>query len=821
MKPRFNPYAALLLQSPASRATRLIAATALSLSLAPAAMAASQTWDGNGASTTTPGTGTALNTAANWNGALPSGDGSSMIFESTSNLSLSASGSGFGNSSTVQFNLQQNGTGTLTLDSSYATTSGNSFRFDQINLDGDAGNLTFGNGSGTAFNFVLGKNQATAPAPVLHTWTNSNAASTVTFETEVGFTLGPSSQGRILTLAGGGNWNFKNNIPTSSALLSFTKTGAGTATFSGANTFTGDTKITGGTIILGNALALQNSAWDTTGAGSGVGLNVTGYTTPTLGGLNGSVDLATAVTAGYSSVTNLTLNPQTGISATYSGVIANGASGMTLTKTGVGTQTLSGTNTYTGATTISTGILSIVSTNSLPGWATNGSYTVASGATLGVGNAVTDDNVATILGTTNFASGSSIGFDTTTGDRTYSVVLADGSGPSVRGLTKIGANALVLSSPNTYTGATTISGGTLVVGHVSALSAAMTGSNGTTLRLATDTSVDTFTVSSSSGSSMTIVSDRATSGVGITHALGALTPGSGTASITFEQGSNVTGGTAAVSFASLSQGGSAASQFTLNPTTATVTIGTATTTGSSGRTLVLGGTIAGNAITGAISNGSSTMSLTKSGASTWTLSGDNTYSGTTSVNAGALIVNGTHSGAGAVSVASGAKLGGSGTLAASTTISGILAPGNSIDTLTIQNDVTWQGAATVGSSTNWQYELGVSNTSDLLNITGASSEFLKNTSVGSFFNFDFLESTSTGTFTLVDWESTVDLAGGAFGTNFLLSDFSYTNLGGGNTGTFSFNDTSLQFSVVPEPRAALIGGLGLLMLFRRRRFNLA
>jgi hypothetical protein len=57
--------------------------------------------------------------------------------------------------------------------------------------------------------------------------------------------------------------------------------------------------------------------------------------------------------------------------------------------------------------------------------------------------------------------------------------------------------------------------------------------------------------------------------------------------------------------------------------------------------------------------------------------------------------------------------------------------------------------------------------------------------------------------------------------NFLLTDFSYSNLGGGNTGTFGFNGTSLQFTVVPEPRAALIGGIGMLMLLRRRRSALA
>jgi hypothetical protein len=41
------------------------------------------------------------------------------------------------------------------------------------------------------------------------------------------------------------------------------------------------------------------------------------------------------------------------------------------------------------------------------------------------------------------------------------------------------------------------------------------------------------------------------------------------------------------------------------------------------------------------------------------------------------------------------------------------------------------------------------------------------------------------------------------------------------SGSFSFNDTSLQFTVVPEPHAAIIGGIGMLMLLRRRRSALA
>ena len=63
-----------------------------------------------------------------------------------------------------------------------------------------------------------------------------------------------------------------------------------------------------------------------------------------------------------------------------------------------------------------------------------------------------------------------------------------------------------------------------------------------------------------------------------------------------------------------------------------------------------------------------TTSIEKQGSGDWRLTGNNVYSGTTTVTAGALIINGTHSGTGAVTVRTGATLAGTGTLAAATTI---------------------------------------------------------------------------------------------------------------------------------------------------------
>ena len=183
-------------------------------------------------------------------------------------------------------------------------------------------------------------------------------------------------------------------------------------------------------------------------------------------------------------------------------------------------------------------------------------------------------------------------------------------------------------------------------------------------------------------------------------------------------------------------------------------------------------------------------------------SAGNTYTGGTTVLSGTtLLVNntsGSATGTSSVAINSGAILGGNGTISGATSITGSLRPGNSIGTLNVANSVTWN------SGDNWVFELGSSNTSDMLNITG---DFLKGS--GSTFTFDFAGSTNTGTFKLVDWTGT---------TSFTTGNFSYTNLGGGNTGTFAFNGTQLEFTAVPEPAtwALLAGSLTALMVFRRR-----
>jgi hypothetical protein len=245
------------------------------------------------------------------------------------------------------------------------------------------------------------------------------------------------------------------------------------------------------------------------------------------------------------------------------------------------------------------------------------------------------------------------------------------------------------------------------------------------------------------------------------------------------------------------------------------TSGTSTFDVASGGTLALDNRVQlGGASAIVEKTGNGTLALTYSVAT-----GNSFTASAFNVRAGTLLVNNTGNttaSAAAVNVFAGATLAGAGRITGATTISGILAPGNSIGTLRVANDVTWNGSLLGGgATTDWQFELGAANAADLLQITGAASEFIKGT--GTTFRFDFLGSTDTGIFKLVDWESTASVGGGELGTNFAATDFTYTNLGGGNSGTFRFNGSSLEFQAIPEPSSLvmLIGGGVCLILVRR------
>ena len=129
---------------------------------------------------------------------------------------------------------------------------------------------------------------------------------------------------------------------------------------------------------------------------------------------------------------------------------------------------------------------------------------------------------------------------------------------------------------------------------------------------------------------------------------------------------------------------------------------TSTTTG---RTLYLGGSSTGaNTVSGIIGEtGGNVLNVIKQGNSTWTWAGANTYTGTTAINGGTLVVNGSIGSPAALTVAASGRLAGSGSIASPITVTGTLAPGSPFGTLTASSSITFGAAAKL------HWELGNNN----------------------------------------------------------------------------------------------------------------
>ena len=133
--------------------------------------------------------------------------------------------------------------------------------------------------------------------------------------------------------------------------------------------------------------------------------------------------------------------------------------------------------------------------------------------------------------------------------------------------------------------------------------------------------------------------------------------------------------------------------------------------------------------------------LVKLGAGTLTLSGANTYTGGTIVSNGTLLITG-NNGPSAITINSGATLGGTGSIAGLVTVngSGIISPGTSAGTLTINNNLI------LNSGSVLNFELGT--TSDKVVVTG-------NLTLGGTLNVSALSGFSTNTYTLFTYNGTL------------------------------------------------------------------
>ncbi|WP_235915751.1 autotransporter-associated beta strand repeat-containing protein [Brucella anthropi] len=517
-----------------------------------------------------------------------------------------------------------------------------------------------------------------------------------------------------------------------------TKSGAGTLTLSSVNTYTGGTVINGGVVSVG--------ADENLGAATGA-LSFNGG----LLQLTGSFDNSRVVTldAGGGTIQTSLLH-----SNGFSGVI--GGAGQ-LTKSGAGTLTLSGVNSYTGGTAVNGGVLSVGADANLG--AATGALSFG-GGTLHLTDSFDNSRAVTLGG-----SGGTI--ETTAAKSNGFSGVISGAGK----LTKTGAGTLALSGVNSYTGGTAVNGGVLSVGadeNLGATAGALSFNGGTLLLTDSFDSARAVTLGVGGGTIETTAAKSndfsgVISGAGkltkdgdgilvlsgansysgtTTVSKGTLQIGNGSttgsitgtvdiasgATLTFKRSDAYTYSDVIKGAGALHQDGSGTLTLTGTNTytggttisAGTLQIGNGSTTGSIAGNVDNNGTLAFNRsntldFSGVISG---TGIVQQNGAGSLTLSGDSSaFGGSTSVASGTLLVDGSLGGT--VSVASGASFGGAGTIGGNVTVAeGASLVGQAGQVLTFDKNLSLANNSTIEASFGGASQTGLFNVKGDLTLGG-------------------------------------------------------------------------------------------------------
>jgi autotransporter-associated beta strand protein len=422
-----------------------------------------------------------------------------LRFAPSSGFTMILSG-GITNNSDVQYEAAStselffdgavSGTGTWTVNSAANNTAFNS-RMILRGTTTTSGQVTVTNYG----NFWLEGSSINATSPIylngantyLRVYGSAGAtikAGTITGNGTIDFSSGGG--GKALSLSTGhddgtgafGGLISNSGVNAGPTVLSIIKAGTGTWTLSGSNTYTGVTTLSGGTLsvsALANGGSNSNIGASTNVAGNlvldGGTLRYTGAAVSTdrlftITNNGGTIDASGAGALNFSNAGAIAYTTTNARSFTLTGsntgdntlrpILANNTGLTSLTKAGAGSWVLSGINTYTGTTTISAGILSISSDANLgtaPGSITANSITLSGGTLQATANLALNSNRGITL-TANS------GLAATSSNRLiYAGVITGGFDLTINGASQTGN--ISLTGSNSYTGATTISAGSL------------------------------------------------------------------------------------------------------------------------------------------------------------------------------------------------------------------------------------------------------------------------------------------------------------------------------------------------------------------------
>lgn len=385
---------------------------------------------------------------------LPGGD---VTVDNTNAYIFSGSGSIGGSAG-----LTKDGSGDLTISNTNTYTGATTVKNGALVLSSTgslpgSGSMVLGDGTTNSSGiFQLGNADAAASASLA----SITVAGTGTGNAVVGgnagvstLTINSASNVTYAGILGGGGTNQNN--------LGLTKSGAGILTLSNtANSYTGQTIISGngsaGTLQIGANEVIPDASEVVISNGGKfvIGLDTPGNYTETIKGLSGAASAASLVqafdasTGGTGITGNLIINTAGGTFDFGGFVRDRGGSIMTLTKSGFGTQILSGSNSYSGLTTIN-------------------------GGTLQIGNGGT---TGSLLSTTAITNNATLAFNRSNALTFNNVISGTGD------VTQIGAGTTTLGGVNDYTGATTIVGGTIALsalGTIDETSGVSLGTTGT------------------------------------------------------------------------------------------------------------------------------------------------------------------------------------------------------------------------------------------------------------------------------------------------------------------------------------------------------